>query len=91
MRKGKMYRATPHLHNDVGVEYFALLRDATAYLNKYTGTTMSDIEWKAISKILKLDRRGIREYSWGKRGREVGYYPICLVGPGIHEKKIFDL
>ena len=88
MRKGKMYKATPHLHNDVGVEYFALLRDAAAYLNKYTGTTMSDIEWKAIGKILKLDRRGIRESKrWGTYGREVGYYPICLT----REKKLFDL
>jgi len=86
MTRSTTYKATPYLYNDVDVVYFNLLRDAVTYLNKYTGTTMTDIEWKAIGKI-----KSRKMYRGGSKALNEGYTPISLVGPGIAEKKIFDL
>jgi hypothetical protein len=47
---------------------------------------MTDIEWKAIGKI-----KSRKMYRGGSKALNEGYTPISLVGPGIAEKKIFDL
>ena len=78
------YKVTPYLNNEVGVEYFSFMRDAVTYLNKYTGTTMSDIEWKVLGKIKSNKSAGL---SYTRRGK-AGYTAILVY---IEGQYLYDL
>jgi|TARA_B110000858_G_scaffold69364_1_gene80619 hypothetical protein len=84
------YKATPYLNNEVGVKYFAYMKDAVTYLNKYTGMTMTDIEWKILGKIKSNKSAGLERTRMHYK-RQVGYTSISICGPGISEDKEFCL
>ena len=50
------YRAKPYNNNLIGAALFKNAKEATEYLNKYTGYTMDREDWKITGKIEKYNR-----------------------------------
>ena len=50
------YRAKPYNNNLIGAALFKNAKEATEYLNQYTGYTMDREDWKITGKIEKYNR-----------------------------------